>query len=66
MSIEQMREALKKVYDSWRWRNKVDAMSEKQVYAVYCKFLEQGKFKDLNKKVKERGIQLTIFDIVEA
>ena len=46
MSIEAMREALKQVpkYNktvsaSITWSNKVDAMSDKQVYAVYCRLV---------------------------
>lgn len=46
MTINQMREALKQVpkYNhtisaSITWQNKVDAMSDKQVYAVYCRLV---------------------------
>ena len=46
MSIEQMREALKAIpkYNktisaSITWSNKVDAMSDRQVYAVYCRLI---------------------------
>lgn len=46
MTVNQMREALKQVpkYNrtinaSITWQNKVDAMSDKQVYAVYCRLV---------------------------
>lgn len=46
MSIEAMRETLKQVpkYNKTinatiTWHNKVDAMSDKQVYAVYCRLI---------------------------
>nr|DAF41301.1 MAG TPA: hypothetical protein [Caudoviricetes sp.] len=46
MTISQMREALKQVakYNKTinatiTWHNKVDAMSDKQVYAVYCRLV---------------------------
>jgi hypothetical protein len=35
MSIEQMRDAIKKAYPSPGWRAKVDKMADKKVYAVY-------------------------------
>ena len=48
MSVVQMREALKKrtkYADSYKWINKVDAMSDKQVMAVYYRMLRSGELK---------------------
>lgn len=45
MTIEQMRGILSRVYISQFWKAKVAKMSEKQVYAVYMRFLEEGKLK---------------------
>ena len=45
MSIEQMRGILSRVYISQFWKAKVNKMSDKQVYAVYMRFLEEGKLK---------------------
>lgn len=45
MSIEQMRGILSRVYVSQFWKAKVNKMSDKQVYAVYMRFLEDGKLK---------------------
>lgn len=70
MSVEQMRDKISKVYDSWRWRNRVSSMPNKQVIAIYHSFENQGKFK----KPKPTGIpsetrytqcrQMTIFDYI--
>lgn len=45
ISIEQMRGALKTLYrGASRWVTKVECMSDRQVYAVYMRMLESGKF----------------------
>ena len=35
MSIEQMREEVKKLYPGKAWKDKVDAMSDNQILALY-------------------------------
>lgn len=45
ISIEQMRGALKTLYrGASKWVTKVECMSDRQVYAVYMRMLESGKF----------------------
>ena len=45
ISIEQMRGRLKTLYKgAYRWISKVDKMSDMQVYAVYMRMLETGRF----------------------
>lgn len=41
--IEQKREAIKTVYASEAWRQKVDTMSTAQVTAIYLRFKREGK-----------------------
>lgn len=43
MSVDQMREAITKVYPAERWQKKVAKMSEEQVMAIYFKFAQSGK-----------------------
>lgn len=43
MTVEQMRRAVRKVYHSDKWFNKVAKMSDNQVIAIYNKMLESGK-----------------------
>lgn len=43
MSVQQMRDALKKVYPGPRWSAKVDKMSDNQVIAVYNRLLNNKK-----------------------
>ena len=46
MSVEQMRVWLKKQYGgSWRWVNKVNAMHDRQVIAVYYRLSSASKRK---------------------
>lgn len=48
MSIVQMREILKKrtkYVNSYKWINKVNAMPDKQVTAVYFKMLRGGELR---------------------
>ena len=45
ISIEQMRGRLKTLYNgAYRWISKVDKMSDMQVYAVYMRMFETGRF----------------------
>ena len=48
MSVVQMREALKKstkYKNSYKWINKVNAMTDNQVIAVYFRMLRGGELK---------------------
>ena len=45
LSTNEMRKALKNVYLSPNWHEKVDKMHDSQVFAVYTKFKTQGKVK---------------------
>ena len=42
MTIENMKEAIKRVYDTTSWHRKVDAMYDDQVMAIYFKFSQKG------------------------
>lgn len=44
-SVEQKREAVKRVYLSPNWNEKIDKMSDHQVAAIYIRLLDQGKIK---------------------
>lgn len=45
ISINQMRNYLKKLYrGAQKWVDKVDKMSDMQVYAIYMRMLETGRF----------------------
>ena len=43
MRVDQMREAIRKVYPGQGWQFKVDQMSDAQVIAVYKRFLNEKK-----------------------
>ena len=43
MSVDQMREAITKVYPAERWQKKVAKMDDDQVMAIYFKFAQSGK-----------------------
>jgi hypothetical protein len=43
MGVNEMRDAIIKVYGSESWKNKVSKMSDAQVTAVYLKFKSSGK-----------------------
>lgn len=43
MAYEKEREALKKVYRSRKWWNKVNKMSDEQVAAIYLRLKKQEK-----------------------
>jgi len=45
MTITQQRELLKAVYESTTWTHKVDAMSDKQVNAIFFRLQGLGKIK---------------------
>ena len=43
MTVEQMREAVRRVYSGEKWDTKVSRMSESQVVAVYWRFKANNK-----------------------
>ena len=68
MSVDQMREAITKVYDNPTWAYKVRRMADNQVIAIYRTMQKTGKF---DKKRKQGTLrkgkkyrQMTIFDFV--
>lgn len=60
LSVDEMRQAIKKPYSGVGWARRVANMHDMQVIAVYYKFLEEGKFDrkplPVNKK-EEKQIQ---------
>jgi len=42
MSVKEMRDAIRQVYDTDTWRYKVSKMKEGQVIAVYFSFKKRG------------------------
>lgn len=63
-SIEQMREAISRCYDSLSWKDKCSRMPTAQVFAVYHRFIKAGKldkdgrptrFQQLNKEVMKKA-----------
>lgn len=47
MSPEQMRDKLRSLYPrSANWYERVERMSDKQVYAIYNRALNEGNFKE--------------------
>ena len=45
MSVALMKREILKVYSGPNWAFKVEKMSDKQIAAVYLRFLNQGKLK---------------------
>lgn len=58
MLVNEMRKKVKTVYDNYTWRNKVDAMPDKQVIAIFYSMQEKGRFK----KVKDLPHQIDLFE----
>lgn len=46
LSIRQKRHEVAKAYNGKKWAEKVEAMSESQVYAVYHSLVSEGKIKE--------------------
>ena len=46
MGHEHVREALKTIYKSKKWSDRVDVMTEAQAVAVYIRLFYQGKIKE--------------------
>lgn len=61
MSVEQMREAIKKVYEGIAWKVRCNRMRDSQVIAIYYSFLEKGVF-NKRKEKKSKNYQMTLED----
>ena len=69
MTHERMREKLKMVYPNQTWSDKVDAMDERQVVAIFLSMKEAGRLDKKNakeayekwKESKRKPQQLDIF-----
>lgn len=61
MTVEQMRVSISKVYDSWKWRNRVANMSSSQVIAIYKRMEVTGQL-NVKKNKGEKYKQMTVFD----
>ena len=48
--IDVMRRDISKVYDNPTWRAKVKHMPDGQVFAIWNKFCDEGKFKNLKQR----------------
>ena len=57
MSVDGMREALKGVYPSVSWRQKVMKMSDKQVMGIYYSMLREGKLVGASHSTTGKGGQ---------
>lgn len=69
MTNYEMREAIRKVYQTTSWRDKVDKMYDDQVIAIYLRFEKEGKLNKVMKrerpKVYSEPVQLNIFDFIK-
>lgn len=52
MSYEEMRDAIRGVYHTDSWNEKVDGMLNEQVVAVYLKFKKEGMFNTYSEETK--------------
>lgn len=72
MTNYEMREAIRKVYDTRSWQNKVDNMYDDQVIAIYLNFEKRGILNKVMKKERpivypkllKEPVQLNIFDYI--
>lgn len=70
MTVEAMRTAITEVYPGQTWRLRVQGMKDDQVIAIYKHMKEENVFEKAAKarrrkaKMKEQGIQLTIWDFM--
>lgn len=64
MTVESMRAKIGEVYDSDRWRRRVQLMPDNQVIAVYRTMRDRGKLdrRKLKKKSKVLFQQISMFD----
>lgn len=64
-SIAHMRTAVANVYDHFTWRRKVELMPDRQVAAIYRKWLHEGRFGIVAKKRREQPYhQMDIFEFL--
>lgn len=65
-TINEMRKEIAKCYTSSAWRNRVHMMGDRQVAAIYYRFLRTDKFnraaeeQAAKKKKKEQNHQMTL------
>ncbi len=45
MTTPRMRELVCSVYPGEKWRKKVNSMKDPQVFAIFCKFKNEGKIR---------------------
>lgn len=67
MTVEEQRNAISKVYEGKKWKDRVRVMRADQVIAIYHTFLQRGKFnivKRENEQPQGNYIQLTLFDLI--
>lgn len=67
MTVDQMRIRIAKAYDGPNWRNKVSAMTDNQVVAVYYRLARSGVLDGKSKKRSEEkhgAKQLSFEDII--
>lgn len=64
MTVEAMRAKISDVYESDRWRRKVQLMPENQVIAIYRTMRDRGQFTQRKKKKKSKVLfqQISMFD----
>lgn len=64
MTLEKMRAKIGEVYESDRWRRKVQLMPDNQVIAIYRTMRDRGQFLPRNKKKKSKVLfqQISMFD----
>lgn len=67
MEISEMRKKISRVYPGEKWQNRVKNMDKKQVFAVYMRFLNDGKFEKPKKEVKkqEKYEQMTLDEFLK-
>lgn len=65
MTVQQMRNDISNVYDSWKWRNRVEGMPNAQVIAIYKTMQKSGKLNSRDTKIKKQPQyhQMTIFEL---
>ena len=75
MTIQQMKDAIRHVYNTESWRRKVDNMYDDQVVAIYYNFLKRGVLGKVLRnerpasmrrtKPKQKYEQLSMFDLID-
>ena len=74
MTIQQMKDAIARVYRTESWQKKVDGMYDNQVIAIYYDFLNRGILDKVLRKEKpkekhepvEQYQQMSIFDLINS